>query len=303
MEINAAAIIGQAIRQCRAEAGLTQEQLAAKAGITYQYLSDIENGKKNFTLDVGESVAHELGLTFETLVELAYAAQHPLPQVKAHYFIPGAPLPPGLTQKHLTLVLNETHKVIRLINTTLIHAAGRALPAYIQGNNFSGIVSNILTDSFSRLSPYKHNHDQRYPDLMYRGVRTASGVGLELKTTIQQGKGGESHNGHPGWHVIACFAIDAHSGDIKFIHVMFADLEGHSGNHPDWKYVGSAENAETGSRRTETYTTTPAGTAKLRHGTVYLDTSVINISRWRTSCEFSAPSYSPFQPRMNSRRS
>ena len=301
METNAAAIIGQAIRQCRVEAGLTQEQLAAKAGITYQYLSDIENGKKNFTFDVGESVARELGLAFDTLVEQAYAGQKPLPLVQADYFIPGAPLPPCLTLKHLARVLNETHKVIRLINATLIRAAGRALPAYIQGNNFSGIVSNILTDSFSRLSPFKHNHDQRYPDLICRGACAASGVGLEVKTTIQQGKGGESHNGHPGWHVVACFAIDTLSGDIKFIHVMFANLQGHSGDHPDWKYVGSAENAETGSRRTETYNTTPAGTAKLRHGTVYLDTSVINISRWRTSSDFPAPSYSPFKPRTRSR--
>ena len=297
METNAAALIGQAIRQCRTERRLTQEQLSAKAGITYQYLSDIENGKKNFTLDVGESVARELGMAFDTLVELAYSGQKPLPKVQPQYFIPGAPLPPGLTQEHLALVLNETHKVVRLINATLIRAAGRALPAYIQGNNFSGIVSNILTDSFSRLSPFKHNHDQRYPDLICRGMRGAANVGLEVKTTVQQGKGGESHNGHPGWHVIACFAVDATSGDIKFIHVMFADLTGHTASHPDWKYVGSSENADTGSRRTETYNTTPVGTAKLRHGTAYLDTSVINISRWRTCKELPAPSYSPFRPR------
>ncbi|OGS05283.1 MAG: hypothetical protein A3G41_00805 [Elusimicrobia bacterium RIFCSPLOWO2_12_FULL_59_9] len=294
MSATANAIIGQAIRRLREASGLSQNRLAEQAGITYQYLSAVENGKENFTIGILESIARSLGLQVDTLIDHAYADSRPIPTVNPQFFIPGAPLPPGLSQAHLQTAINETHKVVRLINTTLIKASGRPLSAYIQGNNFSGIVSNILTDSFSRLTPYKHNHDQRYPDLVCKNT-SGTIAGLEVKSTIRPGKGGESHNGHPGWHLIACFSLDNTSGDILFIHMMFAKLIGQGKPNADWKYVGSAVNKDTGSQRTETYNTTPAGTAKLRHGTAYLDTSVIDISRWRTDTSIPIPRHSPFK--------
>ncbi len=297
MSDNANFVIGKAIRRLREAKKLSQNKLAEQAEITYQYLSSIENGKKNITIDVLESLARALGLKMEALVDWAYADPQSIPTVQPQYCIREAPLPLKLTQAHLEASLNETHKIVRLINATLIKASGRPLSDYIQGNNFSGIVSNILTDSFSRLTPYKHNHDQKYPDLTCKDANGSLTAGLEVKATIRPGKGGESHNGHSGWHVIACFALDKDNGDIRFIHVMFADLVGHGKSGADWKYVGSKVNTETGSQRTETYTTTPAGTAKLRHGTAYLDSSVVDIARWRTDGSIPSPAHSPFRPK------
>jgi transcriptional regulator with XRE-family HTH domain len=289
MKADAKTVIGLTIRRLRETAGLSQEKLAERAGFTYQHLSAIENGKENFTIGILESLAKALSLDIPQLIECAFADPSPLPVVKPEFFIRQACLPPHLTFAHIASALNETHNIVRLLNGTLRRVAGRQLSAYIQGNNFSGIVSNILCDSFSRLTPYKHNHDQRYPDLVCK-----SGTGLEVKSTIRPGKGGESHNGHSGWHVVACFALDATSGDIRFVHVMFADLIGHGKPHADWQYVGSKVNTTTGSQRTETYTTTPEGTAKLRHGSAYLDRDLVNITRWRTSPSIAAPPYSPF---------
>jgi transcriptional regulator with XRE-family HTH domain len=297
MNNNANAIIGQAIRQLRESSRYSQEKLAEKAGITYQYLSSLENGKENFSIGILESIAQALGLRLDALVERSYADQRPVPMVKDDYFIPGATLPPVLTQAHIQAALNETHKIMRLVNAALLKSVERPLSAYIQGNNFSGIVSNILTDSFSRFTPYKHHHGQRYPDLICRSANGDLVGGLEVKSTIQQGKGGESHNGHSGWHVIACFSIDKDNGDIQFIHVMLADLVGVGKRRADWKYVGSKVNRKTGSQRTETYNTTSRGTAKLRHGTVYLDRSVVDISRWRTDLSVPTPLCSPFKPK------
>jgi len=282
-------LIGQAVRRLREAAGLSQDKLATNAGFTYQHLSAIENGKENFTIGILADLAAALSVDVPRLVDEAYGDAQPVPLVKAACFIRQAVLPPGLNMKQVAAALNETHKIIRLLNGTLRRVAGRPLPAFIQGNNFSGIVSNILCDSFSRLTPFKHNHAQRYPDLMSKG-----GVGLEVKTTIRPGKGGESHNGHSGWHLVACFAADATSGDIRFVHVMFSELIGHGKPQADWKYVGSHVNAATGSQRTETYTTTPVGTAKLRHGTAYLDTDLVNIARWRTAALANPPPSSPF---------
>lgn len=274
MSTEAKRAIGGAIRLVREAVGLSQERLAEKAGITYQYVSAVENGKENFTIGVLASIAGALGIDVPTLVGKAYESPTAIPTVKSSGFVAGAKMPPGLHSRHVESALNETHRVMRLINTTLKRVSGRPLSAYIQGNNFSGIVSNILCDSFSRLTPYKHNHDQRYPDLTFKAKDNRTVAGLEVKSTIRPGKGGESHNGHSGWHAIACFHLDKESGDIRFIHVMFADLIGHGRANADWKYVGSKVNAETGSQRTETYVTTAIGTTKLRHGTVYLDSDL-----------------------------
>jgi transcriptional regulator with XRE-family HTH domain len=301
MNNNANAIIGEAIRRLRESAGLSQEKLAEKAEITYQYLSAVENGKENFTVGVLQSVAKALGLRVDALIEEAYSDARPVPTVDPKHFIRDATLPPRLTQERVRAALNNTHKIMRLVNAALIKTAGRPLPSYIQGNNFSGIVSNILTDSFSTLTPYKHFHGQKYPDLVCDKDGKRVG-GLEVKSTIQIGKGGESHNGHSGWHVVACFRIDEKSGDIQFIHVMFADLIGHGQKNADWKYVGSKVNKKTGSQRTETYNTTSRGMAKLRHGTAYLDTSAIKIDRWRTDPKVPPPAHSLFQPKIKARK-
>jgi len=286
---------GRAIRQIRESLRLSQEKLAGDAGISYQYLSALENGKENFSIGILESLARSLGTSVAPLVAQAFnPSPTPPPKVQRRFFIKDAPLPRGLTVQHLEKALNETQSVIRMINAPLMQVTSRPLSAYIQRNNFSGIVSNILCDSFSRFTPFKHNHHQRYPDL----IHVTSGrqkVGLEVKSTIRPGKGGESHNGHSGWHVIACFSPDETSGDIAFVHIMFADLVGHGKANADWKYVGSKVNDETGSQRTETYTTTPGGTAKLRHGTAYLNTDLVTIGRWRTDKSISTPPHSPFR--------
>jgi hypothetical protein len=124
-------------------------------------------------------------------------------------------------------------------------------------------------------STFKHNHDQRYPDLICQ----VSQAGLEVKATIQVGKGGESHNGHSGWHTVVCF--ERSDAGIQFVHVMFAMLKGHQEPTPTGSTLVARENTNTGSRRTETYHTTGVGTTKLRDGSAYLDPSRVNYSRWR----------------------
>ena len=186
-------------------------------------------------------------------------------------------------------------KAIRKVYLVVPHRAQISPIGIVQGNNFSGLVSNILCDSIHENSPFKHNSDQAYPDLINpKVVEKGKPAGLEVKSTIQIGKGGESHNGHSGWHLVACFAIDQGTGNIRFVHVMLAVLNGHNQPEPDWVYVGSKVNLDTGSRRTETYNTTLIGTTKLRDGSVYLDPTEINFKRWRQSRRGPTPSFSMF---------
>jgi hypothetical protein len=142
------------------------------------------------------------------------------------------------------------------------------------------LVSNLLCDSLSITSCFKHNSHQAYPDLVYHDEKTGR-EGLEIKATTQIGKGGESHNGHSGWHLIACYKLLPNTGNILFIHIMIAQLAGHNKKNSDWTHVGSSVNAKTGSRRTETYNPNLYGLTKLRDGSVYLDPPEIIHKNWR----------------------
>ncbi len=293
-------IIGRHARELRERKGCTQEQVAARAGISYQYLSGLENGRENFSLDFLEAVAGALGTQLARLVAGAFAPPgdgNP-PVANREYFRPAVPLPTGLRPEHLAAALNATQSLVARINSNLVANGAKTLPQYIQGNNFSGLVSNVLCDALSEHSPYKHNSNQAYPDLIRPPAKPGERpAGLEVKTTIQIGKGGESHNGHSGWHLIACYQIEPATGWIRFVHVMLAVLNGHTEPDSDWVYVGSKVNTGTGSRRTETYKTTLAGTTKLRDGSVYLDPTVIDYGRWRQAREGAPPPFSIFSPR------
>jgi transcriptional regulator with XRE-family HTH domain len=287
-------IIGACVKAIREAKGETQTSLAAKSEITYQYLSGLENGRENFTIQVIDRIARALKFPLKTLISQAYEvdARIEAPKVDNSNFRPGVPLPEGLTIRHLADALNEVQAMFHMINRSMLLEVGRPLNAFIQGNNFSGLVSNIFSGALDEKSPYKHNHHQRYPGLINPQADRGRSVGLEVKATINVGKGGESHNGHSGWHTIACYEITA-SG-IQFVHVMFAVLNGHRETDPDWNYVGSKENADTGSRRTETYVTGLRGTTKLRDGSVYLDPVKVNFRRWRQQRDGSPPAWSIF---------
>ena len=287
-------LIGACLRSLREHRGLTLESLAAQAGVTYQYLSSLERGRENFSIQVLERLAVALQSSLKAIVVQAFEDVERLeaPKVNPAYFHPDAPLPEELTLAQLEAALNQTQAIFNLINRNMLLEIERPLRDFIQGNNFSGLVSNIFSDAMDANSPYKHNHDQRYPDLINKAADNGNGVGLEVKATINVGKGGESHNGHSGWHTIVCYEITDYG--IQFIHVMFAVLNGHMEQDSDWQYLGSRENSETGSRRTETYTTILKGTTKLRDGTVFLDPSKVNFKRWRQERSGAIPPWSIF---------
>lgn len=49
--------VGTAVRRCRLSQGLTQEQLAEKIGSSYTYISNLERGQRNVTIQTLERIA------------------------------------------------------------------------------------------------------------------------------------------------------------------------------------------------------------------------------------------------------
>lgn len=63
--------LGKAIIQLRKLRGLAQEQFANEAEIDRRYMSDIENGKRNISIDVIERLANCLGINVSELFSIA----------------------------------------------------------------------------------------------------------------------------------------------------------------------------------------------------------------------------------------
>lgn len=66
--------LGRAVRQLRVGREMTLESLAKDSGLHWTYLSGIERGRRNPTLNVLAAVAHSLGVTTSELVRLAEEA-------------------------------------------------------------------------------------------------------------------------------------------------------------------------------------------------------------------------------------
>lgn len=60
--------IGNRISNIRKERGYTQEKLAELAGISIQFLSDIENNKKNMTVTTLKNIADSLNITTDYII-------------------------------------------------------------------------------------------------------------------------------------------------------------------------------------------------------------------------------------------
>ena len=195
------------------------------------------------------------------------AADRLVPETTEEEFYRDVPLPSGLTLGDLKNALDFTQELMAMLNYEISSHTGVPLSKLIQRNNFSGIVSNLLAVAMERRTDYVRNSDQEHPDLKHRD----DGLGLEIKASVKPGKGGEGHNGLGGWHLIACYELDEESGLIRFSNIEVAELiSHHQENDGDWKYMGSSV-SDSGTQRTETYSTTARGTWKLRHGSAYLD--------------------------------
>jgi CheY-like chemotaxis protein len=71
MALELKTLLGEAIRKKRSSLGISQEELAARAGLHRTYVSDVERGARNPSLDSVEKLARALELSLPALLERA----------------------------------------------------------------------------------------------------------------------------------------------------------------------------------------------------------------------------------------
>ena len=69
--------IGVALRALRAQKGVSQEKLALETGIGRRYMSDIENGRRNVSLEIIGKIADYFELSASELVQKIEQVEYP----------------------------------------------------------------------------------------------------------------------------------------------------------------------------------------------------------------------------------
>jgi transcriptional regulator with XRE-family HTH domain len=256
-------VIGSCIRALRQQAGLTLEQLAGRAGLSYQYLSGIETGKENFSINVLERVADALGFPLPTLIDNAYRDDdgRQAPRIDVRHLRSGVPLPEGLPASSLEAIVNQAQLMLFQINRSVRSVAGRALHDMLRNGNFREIAADVLCTSLSKHSPF-----QPVPDTTYRLVAAGRG-GRSVKLEVDARHAGDIHthgSGQHVWHLAARYDVDGR-GDICFMHLMLAELKGHDGSEADWRKVAAARGVTE-----HRYEATPSAITKLLDGSLLL---------------------------------
>lgn len=67
--MNMRKLVGRNFARLRAESGWSQEQVAERANLSQQYLSDLENGKRNPTVETLYAIAQAFGVSHVELVK------------------------------------------------------------------------------------------------------------------------------------------------------------------------------------------------------------------------------------------
>ena len=69
--------MGQVIRYLRSDRGLTQEQFSDQCGIDQHYLSNIERGQRNASVDIIERIASFFGMSLSQFFESVESVEEP----------------------------------------------------------------------------------------------------------------------------------------------------------------------------------------------------------------------------------
>ena len=66
--VNINKALGERVRKIRREKNITQEELAFRADLTFTYLNQIENGKRNPSIEAIARIAKGLGVKAQNLL-------------------------------------------------------------------------------------------------------------------------------------------------------------------------------------------------------------------------------------------
>jgi len=115
------------------------------------------------------------------------------------------PMPEGLTIDHLEKAMKTAIEIFNAINEGLTEYGMPPLSELIRRNQYSGMVSDLITRALDRFSEFKKTKNTEFPDLK----NPKTGAGIEIKATqSEQPWSTIGHNVVRGWFLIFEYDIN-----------------------------------------------------------------------------------------------
>lgn len=158
-EADLKAVFGTTIKSKRSELGMSQEELADRAGLHRTYVSDVERGMRNVSLISIEKLAHALGLSVWRLFEQAANGD-------------------GAEQLEILLVEDEPNDVE--LTQRAFKRARIANPVHVVNDGLAAL------DFLFARGLYADRHDKKLPGVILLDLKLPKLDGLEVLRRIRQ---------------------------------------------------------------------------------------------------------------------
>jgi len=230
MDTPAAGIVAAIVRRLteeRMRQGLTQEELAVRAGIDRSHVGLLEKGSRHPSLEVALSIAWALDMPLGSLLAEVGGST---PEGKA------APLlvPPdwverrpadgmlrkgdrlqeatALTLEMLGAAIEKTYGTLDLIDAQLLAAESSPLAETVELANLSAMLGNIFGGAIAEASDglYQRNGPHKYPDLVPLKNPACE---LEIKVALAKNKP-KGHLPKPGPHLTVRYVLGDRAGQF-----------------------------------------------------------------------------------------
>ncbi len=228
MESTAARLVARVLKQLAAERvkrGLTQEELALRAGIDRSHVGLLEKGLRSPSLEVVLRLAWAMDIPLAGLlsaagegsVEAGHGKMLVLPE-----WIPRRPVEAtlrkadrlvaltGLSGAMVLAAVEKTYATLDLIDAQLLRSKSPPLAATVELANLSSMLGNILGAAIADSSHglYKRNGPHKFPDLL---PLKPPACDLELKVALES----NSPKGHlpkPGMYLSVRYVLGDREG-------------------------------------------------------------------------------------------
>jgi transcriptional regulator with XRE-family HTH domain len=213
------------VKELRAQAGLTIEQLADLAGVHRTTIGLLERHERTPTLAVAHQIATALGRPLHELVQEAgaiaagkvsapeLAAIHNARTPKANQLrnIEAFRRITGMTGDNLLGAINSCYQTLDLIDEQLTEKESPPIAHLVELANLSSMIGNMIGGGLADHSNglYKRNRPHTYPDLLPIG---AGAVDLELKMALETNKP-KGHLPKAGTYITFRYVLGSKSGE------------------------------------------------------------------------------------------
>lgn len=205
---------GEWLKTLRKQSGISQEDLAEKAGFSRSYYTEIETGKRNVSLLNLHRLSVALGVELTDLL-LAPSAQAPLePRIPldAGFLREMALAGSGLTLDMVKGGISYAYSILDAIDATLLGGNASRLAQMVELANLSSMLGNLLGAGVARASSgvFERNSPHKYPDLL---AQQRDAHDIEIKVALENNKP-KGHLAKPGYYLTYRYVLCDSSGSF-----------------------------------------------------------------------------------------